>query len=156
MLDEKERLSDKEYESIGRLLLELIAECPYVPDAVAQEPGGILYQSIGTKAFIGIYTLPGARYLKKYVSGNFTAQIDFQVAYKSFPETNQQRVDAQAAVDNIMSWLEGIAELPPLSGGRKIESVSVSNGAAYKNDTADDTGVTFVANATMKYYKKGE
>ena len=54
MLDEKERLSDKEYESIGRLLLELIAECPYVPDAVAQEPGGILYQSIGTKASIGI------------------------------------------------------------------------------------------------------
>ncbi len=148
----KERLSKTEYDKVGEMLLELIAECPYIPADLKGKTGGIQYQSMGTDKCIGILTLPGAKYVKKYVSGSFVAQVSFQIAYKSSPTNNKGRIDAQAVVDNIM---EDIEKLPSLSGGRKITKITASSSFATVDEVSGDKQTVFVANAEMRYEKKG-
>lgn len=147
----KERLSKTEYDKVGEMLLELIAECPYVPKDLKDKAGGIQYQSMGTEKCIGILTLPGAKYVKKNVLGGFTARVNFQIAYKGSPTSNKQRIDAQAVVDNIMDWLEDIQNLPRLSGGRVITKITASSSFATVDEVSNDKSTVFVADATMEY-----
>lgn len=146
MSEPLELLSKTEYNTIGEMLLTLIAECPYIPEGLTLQ-----YQNIQTGESIGVFTLPGARYLKKNVMGGFTAQINFQVAYKSFPSTNGARIKSQSVVDSIMDWLEKVDELPGLSGGRTITKITASNSVAYTDATGEDKSITFAADAVMEY-----
>lgn len=146
MSDNVELLSKTEYNTVGEMLLNLIAECHYIPEGLTLQ-----YQSLKTDESIGVFTLPGAKYLKKNVIGGFTAQINFQVAYKSFPTTNGGRIESQSIVDKIMDWLEKVDELPALSGGRTITKITASNSVAYTDTTGNDKSITFAANAVMEY-----
>ncbi|MBO5283657.1 MAG: hypothetical protein J6B43_11145 [Lachnospiraceae bacterium] len=146
MSETVELLSITEYNTIGEMLLNLIAECPYIPEGITPQ-----YQNIGTAESIGVYTLPGAKYLKKNVLGGFTAQVKFQVAYKSFPAGNGDRINSQSVVDQIMEWLEKVNELPALSGNRVITKITASNSVAYKDVSGEDKSITFAADAVMEY-----
>ncbi len=146
MSETAELLNKTEYNTIGEMLLHLIAECPYIPEGLTPQ-----YQNINTDTSIGVFTLPGAKYLKKNVTGGFTAQINFQVAYKSFPSGNGDRIKSQSVVDNIMSWLEKVDELPALSGGRTITKITASNSVPYADATGNDKSITFAADAVMEY-----
>lgn len=147
----KELLSKAEYDKVGEILLELIAACPHTPEDLKGKAGGIQYQSMSTGKCIGIITLPGAKYVKKNVLGGFTAQINFQVAYKSQPTSNEHRINAQAVVDNIMGWFEDIKSLPKLSGGRTITKITASSSFPSADDVEKDKSVVFAANAVMEY-----
>ena len=138
-----------EYKAVGKALLMLLSECPYLPDAPLK------YQSIDEKVSVGLFTLPGAKYLRQEIDGGFVAQVRFQVAYKSFPTTNEQRSESQEVIDRIMAWLENTAELPLLTDGRRITSITASNSVPYKDATGEDTSITFAADAVMEYRKKG-
>lgn len=144
----KERLSKTEYDKVGEMLLELIAECPYIPADLQGAPN-IFYQSMGTGKCIGILTLPGAKYVKKNVLGGFTAQVGFRVAYKSSPKNNLQTINAQSVVDDIMGWLEDTDNLPNLSNGRTITKITASN--SFLDDVGDDKSTVFSADAVMEY-----
>lgn len=147
----KERLSKTEYDKVGEMLLELIAECPFVPKDLKDKAGGIQYQSMGTEKCISIMTLPGGNYKSKNVWGEFTAELPMQIAYKSFPTNNKQRVDAQAVLDDIMCWLDDVENLPRLSGGRKVTQIVSSPTFPSVDDVEGDKSTIFVANATMEY-----
>ena len=56
----KERLSKTEYDKVGEMLLELIAECPYIPADLKGKAGGIQYQSMGTDKCIGVAPRKGS------------------------------------------------------------------------------------------------
>lgn len=146
MSEPVELLSKTEYNTIGEMLLNLIAQCPYIPEGLTLQ-----YQNIKTDESIGVFTLPGAKYLKKNVMGGFTAQVNFQVAYKSFPSNNGARIKSQSVVDNIMDWLEKVDELPKLSGGRTITRITASNSVAYTDATGEDKSIIFAADAVMEY-----
>lgn len=146
MSDTVELLSKTEYNTIGEMLLNLIEECPYIPEGITPQ-----YQNIKTDESIGVFTLPGAKYLKKNVMGGFTAQVNFQVAYKSFPTGNGDRIKSQSIVDSIMDWLENVDDLPELSGGRTITKITASNSVAYTDTAGEDKSITFAADAVMEY-----
>lgn len=146
--EEKEPLSKQEYDKIGNLLLDLVKGCPSIPEKVP-----VQYQSIDTVESIGIYTLPGAKYLKRNVIGGFTAQIKFQIAYRSFPTSNNQRINSQAKVDTIMNWLEEYGKMQKLSGGRTITKITASNSLPYKDNAGGDKSTIFAADAVMEYEK---
>ena len=57
----KERLSKTEYDKVGEMLLELIAECPYTPSDLKGKAGGILYDEIGDSKGVFILTDGGRR-----------------------------------------------------------------------------------------------
>lgn len=151
-MSEKEEIRDglsrNEYDKVGEMLLELINACPYTPPDLQ---GGIKYQAMSTERCIGVITLTGAKYVSRNVLGGFTAQVNFQIAYKSFPTTNQQNINAQGVVDNIMSWLEDLKNLPKLSGGRTITKITASSSFASVDEANQDESTVYVANAVMEY-----
>ena len=151
----KEPLSNKEYAKVGEMLMELITSCPNVPEDLKEKEEGIQYQSMGTGRCIGILTLPGAKYVSHDITGGFTAQVNFQIAYKGSPRANEQRIDAQNVVDQIMGWLEDVQNLPNMTDGRKITKITASSSFATVDEVNNDKSTVFVANAVMEYKKKG-
>ena len=147
----KEQLTKQEYDKVGEMLLELIMACPEVPQDLKDKEEGILYQSMSTERCLGIITLPGAKYVSKNVQGGFTAHVNLQIAYKSFPNGNDQRINAQNTVDQIMGWLEDVKGLPSLTGGRTVTKIMAESSFASKDEVGNDKSVVFVANAVMKY-----
>lgn len=147
----KEQLSKQEYDKVGDMPLELVKACPEVPQDLKDKEEGILYQSMSTGRCLGIVTLPGAKYVKKNVLGGFTAQVSFQIVYKSLPTTNNQRIDAQNTVDQIMGWLEDVKGLPSLTGGRTVTKITAESSFSSKDEVGNDKSVVFAADAVMEY-----
>lgn len=146
MSEEKyERLSLSEYELIGRALFELLADCPELPEGV---PLKYQVKEKGESVSLIIFD---SRRTKQNVLGGFTAQVSFQIAYKSFPTTNGQRINAQAVVDRIMKWLEEVRNYPLLTEERTITKISVLNFVSDMDSADDDGNVVFAANAVMEY-----
>lgn len=150
MSENVELLSNAEYTEVCKALFELLFKCPHIPEGLIPQ-----YQSIGEKESIGLFTLPGSKYLGWDISGGFTAQVNFQVAYKSFPTTNAQRLESQSTTDDIMAWLEKVENLPVLTDKRKITKITASNSVPYVDAGGEDKSVTFAANAVMEYRKRG-
>lgn len=148
MTEQIERLSATEYDIIEKALWELVKQYPRQetdPDVVAQ------YDALDADTSLAVFTLPGGRYKKRNVLGGFTAEISFRVAYKSNPKTSPQRINAQAFVGRIMKWLENTKDLPRLTGGRTITSITASNAVPYKDETGQDKNIVYAADAVMEY-----
>lgn len=147
MSEKVETLEKKEYNTVGEMLVNLVRECPVIKESETT----VRYQFAETGKCISIYTLPGAKYLKKNVMGGFTAQVKFQIAYKGFKTTSPQIIAAQDFVDSIMDWLEDSDNLPALSDNRTITNITSTNSVAYTDETGSDGSIVFAADATMEY-----
>ena len=141
----KERLSKTEYDKVGEMLLELIAECPYIPAGA-----NIKYNSKDVGKCVYIITA-GGNIKSRNVLGGFTAELTIQVAYQSFPQGNGQMINAQAAVDNITGWLEDIQNLPRLTGNRTITKITASGSFPDVEEVEGDKSTVFAANVVMEY-----
>lgn len=146
MSEEKyEHLSLSEYELIGKALFELLADCPELPDGVP-----LKYQTKEKGESICFLTFDSRR-ISQNVQGGFTGQVNFQIAYKSFPTTNGQRINAQSVVDKIMKWFEGVRDYPLLTDDRTITKITVSSSEPFTDSADADGNVVFAANAAMEY-----
>lgn len=149
MAEQDEMLSIGEIKEVGKALLILIGEYEESKKDVTQDQ--IKYEYIDDDVCLSLMLLPGAKYLRKNVQGGFTAQVSFQVAYKSFPgENNQRRINSQAVVDDLMTWLEKVKNLPSLTSGRRITKITASNSTGFK-DEENNNGVIYASNAVMEY-----
>lgn len=148
MSDQIEHLSATEYDTIGKALWELVKQYPRQPD----DPTEIAqYDSLDAESSLAVFTLPSGRYKSHNVIGGFTAEVGFRVAYKSFPTTSPDRIDAQAFVGRIMSWLENTKDLPHLTGDRVITKITASSAVPYTDETGEDKGMVYAADAVMEY-----
>ena len=154
-VEQIEHLSTAEYDVIGRALWELVKQYPRQPcdpDVTAQ------YDFQDADNPLAVFVL-GGTYKSRDITGGFTAEISFRVAYRSLPETSGQRIDAQAFVGRIMSWLERVKDLPLLSEGRKVTEITASSTIPYqkeKEEKEEDEGIVYIADAVMQYRKRGE
>lgn len=144
----KERLSKTEYDKVGEMLLELIAECPYIP-----KDAKIKYNSKDVGKCVYIITAGGS-IKKRNILGGFTAEINIQVAYQSFPQGNGQMINAQAVVDNIVSWLEDVDNLPALTDNRKVTKITASDSFPSVEEVEGDKATVFASNVVMEYKKE--
>ena len=145
----KERLSKTEYDKVGEMLLELIAECPYIP-----KDAKIKYNSKDVGKCVYIITAGGG--IKKWdIAGGFTAELNIQLAYQSFPTGNGQMINAQSVLDNIAGWLEDVENLPKLTGNRKITKFTASDSFSAVEEVEGDKATVYVSNVVMEYRKKG-
>ena len=146
MSEEKyERLSLSEYELIGKALFELLKECPELPKGVP-----VRYQTKEKGESISFLTFDSRR-TSENVQGGFTAQINFQIAYKSFPTSDKWRMEAQSIVDKIMKWFEEVRDYPLLTDDRTITKITVSSSEPFTDSADTDGNVVFAANAVMEY-----
>ena len=136
----KERLSKTEYDKVGEMLLELIAECPYIP-----KDAKIKYNALEVGKCVSISTARG-NIKKRNVLGGFTAELVIRIMYQSFPKTNAQMINAQAVVDDIAGWLEDIQNLPSMTGNRTITKITTSG-----SFSEGDKSTVYAADAVMEY-----
>ena len=141
----KERLPKTEYDKVGEMLLELIAECPYIPEGAK-----IKYNSKDVGLCVYIITAGGS-IKSRNVLGGFTAELTIQVAYQSFPQNNRQMIDAQAVVDNIIGWLEDIHNLPRLTKNRTITKITAGSSFPDVEEVEGDKSTVFAANVVIEY-----
>jgi len=145
-----EQLSPEEYELIGNALYELMKRCPYIPKKT--ELG---YQIRAKGVSLSLVTVSSVVKNRDILDG-FTAEVRFQIAYKSFPSTNLQRINAQAVLDKIIKWFTELTEYPELTEKRKITSISAAPSLPFVDRADADGNVVFAADAVMEYKKKGE
>ena len=89
------------------------------------------------------------------IAGGFTADLNIQLAYQSFPTGNGQMINAQFVLDNIAGWLEDVENLPKLTGNRKITKFTTSDSFSAVEEVEGDKATVYVSNVVMEYRKKG-
>lgn len=141
----KERLSKTEYDKVGEMLLELIAECPYIP-----KDAKIRYNALEVGKCVSISTAGGS-IKKRNVLGGFTAELVIRIMYQSFPKTNAQMINAQAVVDDIAGWLEDIQNLPSMTGNRTITKITTSGSFSDVIEVEGDKSTVYATDAVMEY-----
>lgn len=150
MLEEnKERLSKTEYDKIGDMLLELMAECPHVPKSLKNVKGGILYDEIGAGLCVFILT-DGGRRKKKCINGTLIAELNMRIAYQSKPDGNGTRIDAQEIANKMVDWFCDLENLPQLTNGTIITKFDASPVSSSRGETTKDGYVPYVSYVTME------
>lgn len=147
MNDQIELLSATECKTIADALYKLVNECP--------ERGGLKaeFDALGANKSLAVFVVSG-RYKQRFISGGFTAEVNFSVGYKSQPKTSEQRLDRQEFVGEIVAWLENAEDLPRLTDNRTITKITAV-GVPYKGEVEKDGSVAYYADAVMEYRKKG-
>lgn len=147
MNEQVELLSATECKTIADALYILVNECPERAGLKAE------YDALGTNKSLAVF-VTGGKYKQRYISGGFTAEVNFSVGYKSQPKSSEQRLDRQEFVGEIVGWMENTKDLPSLTDNRIITKISAM-GVPYKGEVEKDGSVAYYADAVMEYRKKG-
>lgn len=148
MEDKVELLNAVEYELVSKALFEILCKANAIPSGVKPQ-----YQSLKEAESIGLFSLPGAKYTRRWIGGGFKAQLPFQIAYICKPTNNAQRLAKQEVVDSIADYLTTTI-YPELSDNRKITEITV-NSSTYVSNADTSGNVTFVRTGILHYKKKG-
>lgn len=105
-MEKVENLAIQDAESAQKAILSLILKYPDFPKTFKANNKTVRWNNTDMDSGIGIFTLNGARYIKKYVSGSYEAQVPFQIIYTSSPTTNTANIDSQMVLENLGRWLE--------------------------------------------------
>ena len=150
-MDEKERLTIEDSESAQKAILSLVLKYPDFPKTFKADNSSVKWNGIEDKTSIGIFPLQGAIYLKKYVSGSYTAQMPFQIVFRSSPTTNKANIDAQNVLEGLAKWLER-SGIEFKDQNMKLEGISrTSNVFSSKKD---ENKVDYGINMQIKYFYK--
>lgn len=151
MTEEKESLSKTEYDKVGEMLLELIAECPHVPQAVRNVPqgAGILFDRTGAE--LGLFILTDGGRKKNNVIGGYSATIRMEIAYQSKADTNSKRFNAQDTTNKIAEWISDLNNFPKMTNGIVINKFEASGSQATIYSTTKDGYIAYAANVVMEY-----
>nr|DAD89652.1 MAG TPA: Minor capsid protein from bacteriophage [Siphoviridae sp. ctnFo11] len=107
-MEEVEHLTVGDAENAASAVLALVLQYPVFPKTFKANNKTVRWNTTcDDSTSIGIFPLQGARYIKKYVSGNYTAQFPYQIIFRSSPTTNKTSIDAQTVLDKLAEWMEG-------------------------------------------------
>lgn len=134
-----------EYDTVGMALLAMLDDCPYLPDGIR-----LLYNSSSDSECVTLRTMGGS--YRPDVIGGYTARMNFQIGYKSFPNSNKQSIKAQDTADAIMHWLKDNPK-PLLTDGREITKLDISDCVPIISAGGSDKAITYVANGVLIYEK---
>ena len=145
-------LSLTDMNTISEAVLQLVSKYPNLP--FTAKASNVLWQSIAEAESIGLYTLSGAIYLSKYVSGSYVAQFPFSISYKCNPSVNKARISKEKLITDLSKWLE---ECTATFKDTRITLQSIERTSPIYKKDADDNGYEIYSCAmNLKYfYKKG-
>ncbi len=105
-MEEKEVLTIRDAENAQKGILELVLAYPDYPESFSADNSTVKWNTLGEESSIGLYPMQGAKYIKRYVSGSYVAQMPFQMLFKSSPATNKATIDAQELLTLLADWME--------------------------------------------------
>ena len=150
-MDEKEKLTIKDSECAQKAILSLILQYPRFPKTFKADNTSVRWNSINETTSVGIFPLQGAVYLQKYVSGSYTAQIPFQIVYKSSPTTNKASIDAQTVLEELGKWLED-SGIEFKDTHMRLEGISRTSNVFSLSQ--DEKQMGYGVNMQLKYFYK--
>ena len=146
-----EHLTVGDAENAASAVLALVMKYPAFPEAFKADHKSVLWNNLNDTTSIGIFPLQGASYIKKYVSGNYTAQMPFQIIFRSSPTSNKSSLDAQATLEELAKWLEGAGiEFKDLH--MRLENISRTS-VVYTVEK-DTEQIDYGVNMQLKYFYK--
>ncbi len=147
---EEEKLKYIDMEGISEAILTMVAGYPELPFVANSKT--VQWQSLDANEGIGIFTMSGAVYLRKYVSGSYVAQMPFQLMYRCTPTTNRARMSSQEFVEGLAKYLEGCTAT---FKDTHLEMQSIERTSPVLKREADNDGnETYMVAMNCKYYFK--
>lgn len=151
MADEKKALSVKDIETVSDAILQLVQSYRNYPATITKK--NILWQNVVESECIGLFTMTGAIYNKRYVSGSYEAQLPFRIVYRCTASANNSRIGKQNVIDNLAKWLE-LCDFPSFKDNKlsiqKIERTSLS----YKTTASGNGYEEYTCTMNLKYFYK--
>lgn len=150
-MEEAEKLTIKDAESAQKAILALVLQYTGFPGTFKATNTTVKWNSINDGTSVGIFPLQGAIYLKKYISGSYTAQLPFQIVFRSSPTTNKASIDAQTVLEDLGRWLEE-SGIEFKDQHMKLESINRTSPVYSfgKNEKKTD----YAVNMQLKYFYK--
>ena len=106
-MEEVEHLTVRDAENAASAVLALVLQYPNFPKTFKANNKTVRWNTTSDDTTsIGIFPLQGAKYIKKYISGSYTAQFPYQIIFRSSPTTNKASIDAQTVLERLSEWLE--------------------------------------------------
>lgn len=161
MPNNQQPLDIEEQEAITAVVTLMLMQCPAVQNRKITTR---VEELITTPNIIGVFPTSGSVYLKKYISGSFTAQQAFNIKYRVSPTDDTDKVDAAETLNRVGQWLEGrevtidgeiyqIADYPALTEGRTITTIERQSNA-FLAALSDDGAADYQINIRVQYSKK--
>lgn len=145
-------ISIADMESMSEAVLTIVSSYPGLPSAISTKK--IYWQYLADDECIGIFTLQGGVYLKKYIDGSYVAQFPFRIIYKCNPTANYSRINKQNLVENIGKWLE-TSKVTLKDEHVDIQSIERTS-PVYTSDVKDNGFTLYTQSLNIKYmYMKG-
>ncbi len=144
-------LSQTEYDLVSEAIYRLVKQYEFPEDV-----GEIDISYLTSDAKENICVIPtqdNAQYRQWYIDGSFSASVDFQIAYKCYPRSDNQKILSQKIVAGIMAWLENTGDLPALTDKRKVTDITLLNTFSAVDEKGEDGNMVFVSTATLTYKK---
>ena len=151
MAEEIEKLTIKDAENAQKAVLELVLKYPRYPNTFKADNTTVKWNNMSESTSIGIFSLQGAKYLKKYISGSYKAQMPFQLVYRSSPTTNKASIAAQELVESLGAWLEDNG-ITFKDEHMEFECISRTSPAFLL--AQNDKTIEYAVNMQLRYYYK--
>ena len=100
-MEEAEKLTISDAENAQKAILNLILQYSKFPNQFRATNKNVKWNSIEEGTSIGIFPLPGAKYIKRYINGSYKAQMPFQIVYRSSPGTNNDSIGSQEVLEEL-------------------------------------------------------
>lgn len=153
-------LDIEEQDAITAVVTLMLMRCPAVKNRRITTR---VEELITTPNIIGVFPTNGSVYLKKYISGSFTAQQAFNIKYRISPTDDEDKVDAAEILNRVGQWLEGrrvtidgesyqIEGYPALTEGRTITSIERQSNA-FLAALSEDGQADYRINIRVQYSK---
>ncbi len=84
------------------------------------------FEDLGTdgEPNLGVFTMPGSVYDKKFIDGSFEATLSFAVVYRASVNVDNHKFEIIDWLDKLGTWLSQKENYPTLSDGREVEKIS--------------------------------
>ena len=152
-VEDAEKLTISDAENAQKAILNLILQYSKFPNQFRATNKNVKWNSIEEGTSIGIFPLPGAKYIKRYINGSYKAQMPFQIVYRSSPGTNNDSIGSQEVLEELGSWLEkaGIE-----FKDKQMELESINRTSPVFSASQDVKKMDYAVNMQLKYiYKNG-
>lgn len=139
-------LSNSEYKKVGAAVYDRVCDYPNLPANAVVD-----YQALNGIGHLGVMSVPGGKYRKRYITGGFEAEYPFQILYKTSPTENSLSFNAESLIDDLADWLEQ-RPYPTLTDDRVVERISMDS-TTYISTADNDGSVVYVRSGVVTYEK---
>lgn len=146
MEDKKEVLNNSECTAVIKSVYDTVKSYDGFTDIVVN------FEDLNTDGApcIGIFTMPGAIYLKKYITGGFEALLPFSIVYRASVNVDSQKFQIIECLNKLGEWF--IENLPVLDDGRVTEKVEQTS-VPYRNMIDPGCENDYIVTFQMTYRK---